>query len=481
MNRAPRRIEPKPKPHRALKRKRSLSTEITIVGAGLAGTECAFQLAERGHSVRLVEQKPRVKTPAQKLDGLAELVCSNSFRADAIHNAVGLLKEEMRRAGSLIIHAGERTRVPAGGAFAVDRALFSELITRVIREHPRIELVEEEVTELPEPPSEGESGSITILATGPLTGDRLADALEQLLGEEHLAYYDAIAPVVLAESIDFSKAFMASRYDKGDGDDYVNCPLTEAQYHAFIDALLEAELVPLREFENPRYFEGCVPIEELARRGRETLAFGCMKPVGLRDPRTGERPYAVVQLRKENKEGTAYNLVGFQSRMKWPEQARVFRMIPGLEAAEFERYGSVHRNTFIDSPRVLNPNLSLTARPDIRLVGQITGVEGYVESAASGLALGISIANLLEKGEELLPPRESALGSLLSHLRREDADFQPSNIVFSAFPPLEERARGKRDRRDKMVERALKSLAPYLEVAGVEGLLQNLPARLDGA
>lgn len=452
-----------------------LSAKITIIGGGLAGTECAFQLAERGHAVRLVEQKPRAKTPAQKLDGLAELVCSNSFRADAIHNAVGLLKEEMRRAGSLIIHAGERTRVPAGGAFAVDRELFSELITRVIREHPMIELVNEEITALP---PERDDGSITILATGPLTGDRLADDLARTLGAEHLAYYDAIAPVILADSIDFDKAFMASRYDKGDGDDYVNCPLTEEQYHAFIDAVLEAELVPLREFENPRYFEGCLPIEELARRGRETLAYGCMKPVGLRDPRTGERPYAVVQLRKENKEGTAYNLVGFQSRMKWPEQARIFRMIPGLEAAEFERYGSVHRNTFIDSPRVLNENLSLKMRPDIRLVGQITGVEGYVESAASGLALGISIANLFERGEELLPPRETALGSLLSHLRREDEDFQPSNIVFSAFPPLEVRARGKRDRRDKMVERALAALEPYLAAAGTSPIHQLIPERL---
>lgn len=455
-----------------------MSAKITIIGGGLAGTECAFQLAERGHAIRLVEQKPHAKTPAQKLDGLAELVCSNSFRADAIHNAVGLLKEEMRRAGSLIIHAGELTRVPAGGAFAVDRELFSALITQVISEHPKIELVKEEITALPDAPHDD---SITILATGPLTGDRLAADLERTLGGEHLAYYDAIAPVILAESIDFEKAFMASRYDKGDGDDYVNCPLSEEQYHAFVDAVLAAELVPLREFENPRYFEGCLPIEELARRGRETLAFGCMKPVGLRDPRTGERPYAVLQLRKENKEGTAYNLVGFQSRMKWPEQARVFRMIPGLESAEFERYGSVHRNTFVDSPRVLNPNLSLKVRPDLRLVGQITGVEGYVESAASGLALGVSIANLLERGEELMPPRETALGSLLSHLRREDDDFQPSNIVFSAFPPLEVRARGKRDRRDKMVERALTAVGPYLERAGADRLLASLPERLGAA
>lgn len=452
-----------------------MSAKITIIGGGLAGTECAFQLAERGHSVRLVEQKPRAKTPAQKLDGLAELVCSNSFRADAIHNAVGLLKEEMRRAGSLIIHAGELTRVPAGGAFAVDRELFSALITRVISAHPKIELVSEEVMALPEP---RDDGSITILATGPLTGDRLADDLARALGEEHLAYYDAIAPVILADSIDFDKAFMASRYDKGDGDDYVNCPMDEEQYHAFVDAILEADLVPLREFENPRYFEGCLPIEEIARRGRETLSYGCMKPVGLRDPRTGERPYAVLQLRKENKEGTAYNLVGFQSRMKWPEQARIFRTIPGLEAAEFERYGSVHRNTFVASPKVLSENLSLRARPDIRLVGQITGVEGYVESAASGLALGVSIASLIERGEELLPPRETALGSLLSHLRREDDDFQPSNIVFSAFPPLEVRARSKRDRRDKMVERALEAVGPYLEEAGASLILESIPARL---
>jgi methylenetetrahydrofolate--tRNA-(uracil-5-)-methyltransferase len=440
---------------------------IVVVGGGLAGSECAFQLAERGHRVRLLEQKPVAKTPAQRLDGLAELVCSNSFRAEALHNAVGLLKEEMRRVGSVVMAAGDRTRVPAGGAYAVDREAFSAEITRVIDAHPSIERVVQIVEAIPR-------AEQVVLATGPLTGDALAADLARVVGGEHLAYYDAIAPVVLAETIDWERVFRASRYDKGGDDAYVNCPLDEAQYEAFVSAILEAEKVETRDFEEPRYFEGCLPIEVLAERGRQTLAFGCMKPVGLVDPRTGRRPHAVVQLRQENVEATAYNLVGFQTRMKWPEQKRIFRMIPGLEHAEFERLGSVHRNTFVDSPRVLAPNLSLRAMPNVRLAGQITGVEGYVESAACGLVVGITLASALATGVERLPPRESALGSLLAHLAREDGEFQPSNVVFSMFPPIEGKHRGKRMRRDAMVERALASIDAFAREAGSDAVLASL-------
>jgi methylenetetrahydrofolate--tRNA-(uracil-5-)-methyltransferase len=420
--------------------------------------------------VRLLEQKPVAKTPAQRLEGLAELVCSNSFRAEALHNAVGLLKEEMRRMGSLVIAVGDRTRVPAGGAYAVDREAFSAEITRFIDAHPKIERVVQTVDAIPE-------GEHVVLATGPLTGDALAADLARVLGNEHLAYYDAIAPVVLAESIDWGRVFRASRYDKGGDDAYVNCPLDEAEYEAFITAVLEAEKVETRDFEEPRYFEGCLPIEVLAERGRQTLSFGCMKPVGLVDPRTGKRPHAVVQLRQENAEATAYNLVGFQTRMKWPEQKRIFRMIPGLENAEFERLGSVHRNTFVNSPKVLRADLALAAMPRVRLAGQITGVEGYVESAACGLALGITLASAITRGEERLPPRETALGSLLAHLSRTEGDFQPSNVVFSMFPPIEGKFRGKRPRRDAMVERALVSIDAFASEAGVESVLGALRGR----
>ncbi|MBC7171082.1 MAG: methylenetetrahydrofolate--tRNA-(uracil(54)-C(5))-methyltransferase (FADH(2)-oxidizing) TrmFO, partial [Polyangiaceae bacterium] len=335
----------------------------------LAGTECAFQLAERGIEVTLIEQKPEKRTPAQSLPGFAELVCSNSFRGAALANAVGLLKEEMRRAGSIVIAVGEATRVPAGGAFAVDRERFSEEMTRRIAAHPRIHVVHDEVTRIPEMRP-------VVLATGPLTGDALAADLVATVGAEHLAYYDAIAPVVSADSLDWSKVFRASRYEKGGDDAYVNCPLDKEQYEAFVRAILEAEKVAPREFESARYFEGCLPIEVMAERGERTLSFGCMKPVGLIDPRTGKRPYAVVQLRQEDVAATAYNLVGFQTRMKHPEQTRVFRMIPGLENAEFQRLGSVHRNTFVHSPEVLGDDLALIARPGVYLAGQITGVEG---------------------------------------------------------------------------------------------------------
>ena len=359
--------------------------DVLVVGAGLAGTECAWQLAKRGVSVRLVEQKPASRTPAQHSDHMAELVCSNSFRGAAMHNAVGQLKEEMRRIGSLAMEVGELHRVPAGGAFAVDREKFSAEITRRIETHPLIEVVHELVDRIPEERP-------VVLATGPLTSGGLADALAAAVGAEHLAYYDAIAPIVSADSIDFDRAFRASRYDKGGDDAYVNCPLDAAEYGAFVQALLDAEKVAPRQFEEARYFEGCLPVEVMAARGPKTLSFGCMKPVGLTDPRTGRWAHAVVQLRQEDEAGTAFNMVGFQTRMTWPEQKRVFRMIPGLQNAEFERLGSVHRNTFVDSPKVLDDDLSLRSRPGVYLAGQISGVEGYVESAACGMLLGIKLA-----------------------------------------------------------------------------------------
>ncbi|MFW6051662.1 MAG: methylenetetrahydrofolate--tRNA-(uracil(54)-C(5))-methyltransferase (FADH(2)-oxidizing) TrmFO [Myxococcota bacterium] len=437
-------------------------TRVTVVGGGLAGSECAWQLAQRGVEVILVEQKPGKRTPAQTGDGLAELVCSNSFRSDALGNAVGLLKEEMRRAGSLVMAAGERARVPAGGAFAVDRERFSAEITGRIEAHPRIRVEHREVTEVPEERP-------AVLATGPLTGDALAEDIARLVGRRHLAYYDAIAPIVDADSIDWTRVFRASRYDKGGDDAYVNCPLTRAEYEAFVRAVLEAEKVPAHPFEEPRYFEGCLPLEVMAERGPQTLAYGPMKPVGLTDPRTGTRPHAVVQLRAEDDPPTAYNMVGFQTRLKWPEQKRVFRMIPGLEQAEFLRLGSVHRNTFVHSPTVLDDRWQLAAAPGVYLAGQVSGVEGYVESAACGLALGAMIAREAAGEPPVAPPPTTALGALLRHLRRPTRDFQPSNVVWSMFPALDRAAGGRRNKRERheaMARRALDDLEPWLDAVG---------------
>jgi methylenetetrahydrofolate--tRNA-(uracil-5-)-methyltransferase len=430
--------------------------DVVVVGAGLAGTECAWQLAERGVAVCLIEQKPEARTRAQHSDHMAELVCSNSFRGAALHNAVGQLKEEMRRAGSLVIEVGERHRVPAGGAFAVDRERFSDEITKRIESHPLVEVTHRVVDCIPD-------ARPVVLCTGPLTSGGLADDLERVIGAEHLAYYDAIAPIVSADSIDFARAFRASRYDKGGDAAYVNCPLDEAQYDAFVQAVLDAEKVTPREFEQARYFEGCLPIEVLAARGHKTLAFGCMKPVGLTDPRTGKRPHAVVQLRQEDEGGTAFNMVGFQTRMKHPEQKRVFRMIPGLEQAEFERLGSVHRNTFVRSPEVLDDDLALKARPGVYLAGQISGVEGYVESAACGLLLGIKLAHEARGQTFSLPPATTMLGGMLTHLRTPHDDFQPSNVMWSMVPPIEGKRLNKRARRDAQSARALQDLGAWLE------------------
>jgi methylenetetrahydrofolate--tRNA-(uracil-5-)-methyltransferase len=442
---------------------------VTIVGGGLAGCECAFQLASRGLDVTLIEQKPHRRTPAQTGDFLAELVCSNSFRGAALTNAVGLLKEEMRRAGSLVMSVGDEARVPAGGAFAVDREVFARAMTARIAAEPRITVEHREVVAIP-------ADRPTVIATGPLTGDALAGDIARAIGTDALAYYDAIAPIIGAESIAWDRVFKQSRYDKGGDDAYVNCPLDRAQYEAFVAAVVAAEKVAPRAFEEPRYFEGCLPIEVMAERGPRTLSFGPMKPVGLTDPRTGRRPWAVVQLRPEDRDATAYNLVGFQTRMKWPEQKRVFAMIPGLENAEFLRFGSVHRNTFVNAPVVLDDDLSLRARPGVHLAGQVTGVEGYVESAACGLLLGTLLAARMHGATEHMPPRTTALGALHRHLRTPSDRFQPSNVLWSMFPPLPSAERG-RERHALLAERALNDLPAWLDAVGASAVRERLPRR----
>jgi methylenetetrahydrofolate--tRNA-(uracil-5-)-methyltransferase len=432
---------------------------VTIVGGGLAGCEAAVQLARRGVRVRLLEQKPKKRTPAQIGDGLAELVCSNSMRGASLGNAVGLLKEELRRAGSVVMEIADRTRVPAGGALAVDRERFSAEMTALVRSTPGIEIENVEVTRIPDERP-------VILATGPLTGDELAADLGRIVGSDHLAYYDAIAPILSAESIDWSKVFKQSRYGKGteDGDDeaYVNCPFTEEEYKAFVRAIVGAEKVKPRDFEQVRYFEGCLPIEVMAERGEQTLSFGPMKPVGLVDPRTNERPYAVVQLRPEDANATAYNMVGFQTRMTYAEQGRVFRTIAGLENVEIFRYGSVHRNTFVVAPKLLDETMQLRAAPGVFLAGQVTGVEGYVESAAGGFLCGIMLAQRLRNLPPVFPPATTAFGGLRAHLMRPSDRFQPSNITWAHMPPHENPRLKKRDRYEAMAERALRDLDPWI-------------------
>lgn len=435
--------------------------EVTIVGAGLAGSEAALTLAERDVDVVLLEQKPAKRTPAQTSDSFCELVCSNSFRGAALANAVGLLKEEMRRLGSFVMRAADRCKVPAGGALAVDRERFSTQMTEWLRTNPRIRIVEAEVTAIPE-------ARPVVIATGPLTGDSLARDLERRLGSP-LAYYDAIAPIVSADSIDWEKVFFASRYDKGETSEdqraYVNCPMDKAEYEAFVLAVVEAKKIEPRDFEDVRYFEGCLPVEVMAARGPMTLAFGPMKPVGLLDPKTGRRPYAVVQLRAEDEARTAFNIVGFQSRMTWAEQARVFRTITGLRDAEFFRYGAVHRNTFIDAPRVLDSTLELKGEPGVYFAGQITGTEGYVESAAMGHLAARIVAAHISGREFELPPPTTAHGGLLSHLSRPTRPYQPSNITFSHLPPLGDAKLKKRARYEALAERALSELDAWMKRA----------------
>ena len=422
---------------------------VRILGGGLAGSEAAWQLAQRDVSVELYEMRPRKTTEAHATGGLAELVCSNSFRSQSLTAGAGLLKEEMRRLGSLIVRVGERNRVPAGSALAVDRERFSQALTTELQSLPAVRIIREEVQEIPP--------GVVILATGPLTSPALSDHLSSLLGSRHLYFYDAISPVVTAESIDMEVAFRASRYEEGRGD-YLNLPLTRVEYDRFVGAVLAANVVPTRSFERLLVFEGCQPIEEIARRGRETLAFGPMRPTGLIDPRTGKRPYAAVQLRQEDHEGTLYNMVGFQTKMTYPEQRRVFSLIPGLERVEFARLGSLHRNTYINSPHHLLPTLQWRRRSDLFFAGQITGVEGYIESAASGLLAGINAARLVEGMKPFLLPVTTALGSLLAYISDSSRrDFQPMNANFGLLPPLPTPARGK-VKRGLMVDRALKDL-----------------------
>ena len=429
-------------------------SRINIYGAGLAGCEAAWQAAQRGVKVRLFEMKPHKMTPAHHSDGFAELVCSNSLRSDCVSNAVGLLKEEMRRFNSLIMQAADSTRVPAGSALAVDRTKFSQYITDRIRNHPNIEVVEEEVSSL-------EEGIVTVIATGPLTSDAMAAFIKDDLGCGKLHFFDAAAPIVDAATINMDIAFFASRYDKGDAD-YINCPMNKEQYDAFWQALTTAEEAQLKEFDkesqkNVKVFEGCMPVEVMAKRGYETLCYGPLKPVGLIDPRVGKESYAVVQLRKENREGTMFNLVGFQTHLTFPEQRRVFRMIPGLENAEFLRYGVMHRNTYLNSPGLLDNTYAMNARPDVFFAGQMTGVEGYVESAGSGLLAGINAANRALGKDKLTLPAETMLGAMADYVSRGGTgDFAPMNANFGIVTPLGYRVKGgKAAKNEKLAERAL--------------------------
>lgn len=430
----------------------------TVIGAGLAGSEAAWQLAQQGIHVTLVEMKPEKKTPAHHADGFAELVCSNSLRSDRLTNGVGLLKEEMRLLSSLIMESADHARVPAGGALAVDRDAFSGWITKRLSEHPLIEIVHEERTEIPDGPA--------IVATGPLTSDAMADAIARMPGLSTLSFYDAAAPIVTLESLDETKVFRQSRY--GRGDDYLNCPMTEEEYHRFVDALIHAETAEIHGFEEKKVFEGCMPVESMARRGEMVLAFGPLKPVGLTDPRTGKQPFAVVQLRQDNAEGTLYNLVGFQTRLKFPEQKRVFGMIPGLEQASFARYGVMHRNTFLHSPGFLNAHFEVISRPLTYFAGQMTGVEGYVESAASGLLAGLSLGHQLRG----LPPVEfpglTAMGAMGRYVSSPNKNFQPMNCTFGLIDSLpvdaeHKKIRNKQLRYTAISERALAWIRAWAE------------------
>ncbi|WP_419961620.1 FADH(2)-oxidizing methylenetetrahydrofolate--tRNA-(uracil(54)-C(5))-methyltransferase TrmFO [Psychrobacillus sp. BM2] len=428
---------------------------VNVIGAGLAGSEAAWQIAKRGIKVRLYEMRPVKQTPAHHTDKFAELVCSNSLRANNLTNAVGVIKEEMRMLDSIIIQSADHSSVPAGGALAVDRHDFSGRVTDAIRNHPLIEIVNEEVTEIPE--------GITVIATGPLTSPALAEKVKEMTGQDYLYFYDAAAPIVEKDSIDMDKVYLKSRYDKGEAA-YLNCPMTEDEFNRFYDALIAAEVVPLKEFEKEIYFEGCMPVEVMAERGRKTLLFGPMKPVGLEDPKTGKRPYAVVQLRQDDGAGTLYNIVGFQTHLKWGPQKEVLKLIPGLENVEIVRYGVMHRNTFINSPYVLEPTYQLKANNQIFFAGQMTGVEGYVESAGSGLLAGINAAKLA-KGEELVVlPAETALGSMARYITEANPkNFQPMNINFGLFPELQPKVRDKKVKIEQLANRALTTIQNYMK------------------
>ncbi|MED4127306.1 MULTISPECIES: FADH(2)-oxidizing methylenetetrahydrofolate--tRNA-(uracil(54)-C(5))-methyltransferase TrmFO [Shouchella] len=429
--------------------------EIHVVGAGLAGSEAAWQIAQRGGKVRLYEMRPVKQTPAHHTDKFAELVCSNSLRGNSLANAVGVLKEEMRQLDSVIIKAADEAAVPAGGALAVDRHDFAAKVTNYVKEHPNVTVVNEELTTIPDGP--------TIIATGPLTSKALSEQLQSLTGEESLYFYDAAAPIIDAETIDRDKVYLKSRYDKGEAA-YLNCPMTEEEFDRFYEALIAAETVPLKEFEKEIFFEGCMPIEVMAGRGRKTMLFGPLKPVGLDDPKTGKRPYAVVQLRQDNTSGTLYNMVGFQTHLKWGPQKEVIRMIPGLENADIVRYGVMHRNTFLNSPKLLRPTYQTHMRDDLFFAGQITGVEGYVESAAAGLTAGIN-AYKQSVGEKLVPfPEETMIGSMAAYITTANPDnFQPMNANFGLVPPMNVRIKDKKERYEALAQRALGSIQNFMK------------------
>jgi methylenetetrahydrofolate--tRNA-(uracil-5-)-methyltransferase len=429
-----------------------MADAVTVIGGGLAGSEAAWQLAERGFNVTLYEMRPQKTTGAHVTDRLGELVCSNSFGSKLPDRASGLLKTELDMLRSLLLDCAERAALPAGGALAVDREMFAQLVTDALNSHPRIQIMREEVTQIPNTP--------TIIATGPLTSQTLAREIAKLTGQEHLYFYDAIAPIVTAESIDMSIAFRANRYDRGDEEegDYINCPMNKDEYERFIDALLAAEKIELHEIEreDPNFFEGCLPIEQLATRGRDSLAYGPMRPVGLRDPRTGKRPHAVVQLRRDNLIGTLYNLVGFQTNIKWGQQAAILRLIPGLENAEFMRMGQMHRNTFINSPTLLQPTMQFRAREDLYFAGQITGVEGYMGNVATGLVAALNLARTLEGKAGWVIPSTTMLGALCHYVTHaEPKHFQPMKANFGILPELPQHVRDKRERYAAYVQRAV--------------------------
>ncbi len=431
--------------------------KVIIAGAGLAGSEAAWQAAERGVPVELYEMRPVASTPAHKTGDFAELVCSNSLRAAGLENAVGVLKEEMRRLGSVILREADAHRVPAGGALAVDREGFSRAVTERLENHPNITVFRQELSTIPRAPE-----AVTIIATGPLTTGPIAEVIGRLTGEASFYFYDAAAPIVTLDSIDMRRAFRASRYDKGEAA-YINCPMTKEEYDAFWQALVTAETAETHAFEKEIFFEGCMPVEVMAKRGPDTLLFGPLKPVGLTDPRTGERPHAVVQLRQDDAAGTLYNIVGFQTHLKWPEQRRVFGLIPGLEKAEFARYGVMHRNSFLNSPRLLLPTLQLRRDPSLFFAGQMTGVEGYVESAAAGLVAGINASRLLTGKAPVVFPEETAHGALCHYITHANPErFQPMNVSFGLMPPLVERVRDKKAKKQKLAVRALETLDRFI-------------------
>lgn len=441
-----------------------MSERILVIGAGLAGSEAAWQCARRGFEVDLYEMRPERRTPAHQTDNFAELVCSNSLKSDTENTAPWLLKEEMRRAGSLLIDIARQSAVPAGHALAVDRDVFAAKVTEAIAREPLIQVHRREVTRIDE-------DQITIIATGPLTSDALSQEIGRLSGSEHLFFYDSISPIVEADSIDMARVYLAARYDKGTAD-YINCPMTKEEYDRFYDALVEAQSVEARDWEKLNYFESCLPIEEIARRGRDTLRFGPMKPVGLRDPHTGREPYAVVQLRQENLRADSYNIVGFQNHLKYGEQARVLRLIPGLENARFLRYGQIHRNTYINSPSLLRETLRMKAHEKILFAGQICGVEGYVESIATGLMAGMHASHLACGREPVAPPRATAFGSLTHYITHASAkSFQPANITFDLLPPLERKVRDRKLRHKLQCELALREFERWVgQVHGITAL-----------